>query len=145
MLPRVGGMVPVNELLERHKLARFVRRPNLVGISPTREFEERSNTLSLEQFASPSGIVSRSELCLRSRTFSLWRWFSGGNLPEKWFEEKLSALRNVRFPREELIVPDRESLKRFSAVTRPGCLRLQLTPVHWQKGTLALDLPLYAS
>lgn len=121
MLPRVGGMVPVNELLERHKLERFVRRPNLVGISPTREFEERS------------------------RTFSLWRWFSGGNLPEKWFEEKLSALRNVRFPREELIVPDRESLKRFSAVTRPGCLRLQLTPVHWQKGTLALDLPLYAS
>lgn len=132
MLLMVGGMIPVRLFQDSRKTDRLDRRPTPEGISPTREFLERSRVLSLEQFTIESGILPCNMLLLRFRISSLWRRLRGGNSPEKPFADRSSVVRKVKFPREEEIEPANLFPENSSAVTRPGCVTLHLTPFHMQ-------------
>lgn len=50
----------------------------------------------------------------------------------KLFVDRFSVLRNVKFPMEELMGPAKFWPKSSRATTRPGCVRLHLTPGHKQ-------------
>ncbi|KAF0931618.1 hypothetical protein E2562_005582 [Oryza meyeriana var. granulata] len=72
------------------------------------------------------------QLQTKSRICSLSRLPRGGNRPEKLFPERFRVLRNVKFPMDGLICPANIRSGSSSAMTRPGCVGLHLTPSQKQ-------------
>uniref|UniRef100_A0A0A8YYZ9 Uncharacterized protein n=1 Tax=Arundo donax TaxID=35708 RepID=A0A0A8YYZ9_ARUDO len=56
--------------------------------------------------------------------------------PCRAFELRSRLVKNVRLPKEGVMVPTRPAEERFSVNTLCLCLRLQITPGHWQKSSV---------
>ena len=97
-----------------------------------------STTTTTSMF--PSGITPCKRLFPSERYFRFLSLLRKGMGPLKLLLVRTSAVRWVRFPREEEIWPAKLCPGRMSCVTRYGRVKVQLTPFHRQKWVLLVQL-----
>uniref|UniRef100_A0A0A9AJ54 Uncharacterized protein n=1 Tax=Arundo donax TaxID=35708 RepID=A0A0A9AJ54_ARUDO len=125
MLPSEDRMPPVRLFLDRSRVSSSDNNATSTGMCPTSWFLDRSTALRLVQLVSSLGILPCSELFAKIRNLSCRRRPKLGCIsPVKPFCDKLSVVRNVKFPRDGEMWPCKPWLARSRAVKRRVCFTL---------------------